>query len=183
MNCITALVASAGDDGMIRMRPLRASVFVAPLVLLLGCASERSPQDLGDRLQAELNPDLANGRVALEQLPDGGARVTLPDQTLFPTGGAEMDARGRDVLTSVVQALLAPPLLQVDVAGPAGTPMPLQQARLRAVTQFLQGIQVAPNLLFMGLQEVPPAPDAASPQATTITVTRPKRSSQTDHST
>ena len=142
---------------MMRMRPLRASVFVAQLALLLGCASERSPQDIGDRLQAELTPELAGGRVTLEQLPDG-TRVILPDQTLFPTGGTEMDARGRDILTSVVQALLAPPLLQVDVAGPAGTPMPLQQARLRAVTQFLQGIQVAPNQLFMGLQEVPRHP-------------------------
>ena len=167
---------------MIRMGPLRASVFIAQLVLLLGCASERSPQDLGDRLQVELSSELANGSVTLERLQDG-ARVTLPDQTLFPTGGAELDAKGRDVLTSLVAALLAPPLLQVDVAGPADTPMPLQQARVRAVSQFLQDIQVAPNLLFIGLQEGPPAAGDVTPQATTITVTRPGRSSQTDHST
>jgi hypothetical protein len=155
---------------------------VAQLVLLVGCASERSPQDLSDRLQVELSPELANGSVTLERLPDG-ARVTLPDQTLFPTGGAELDARGRFVLTSLVQALLAPPLLQVDVAGPAGTPMTLQQARVRAVTQFLEGIQVAPNLLFTGLQEEPPATDGVAPQATTVTVTRPARSSRTGRST
>lgn len=167
---------------MIRMRPLRASVFVAQLVLLLGCASERSPQDLGDRLQVELSPELASGSVTLERLPDG-ARVTLPDQTLFPTGGAELNAKGRDILSSLVEALLAPPLLQVEVAGPAGAPMQLQQARVRAVTEFLQGIQVAPNLLFIGLQENPPVAGDVTSQATTITVTRPKRSSQTDHST
>jgi outer membrane protein OmpA-like peptidoglycan-associated protein len=164
------------------MGPLRASVSVAQLVLLLGCASERSPQDLSDRLQVELSPEIASGGVTLERLQDG-ARVTLPDQMLFQTGGAELDARGRYVLTSLVQALLAPPLLQVDIAGPAGTPMPLQQARVRAVTEFLQGIQVAPNLLFTGLQEQPPAADGVAPQATTVTVTRPARSSRTDHST
>src|SRR5262245_37145766 len=167
---------------MKRTRTLRASISVAQLILLLGCASERSPQDIGDRLQAELSPELASGSVTLERLPDG-ARVTLPDQTLFPTGGTELDAKGRFVLTRLVQALLAPSLLQVDVAGPANAPMPLQQARVRTVTQFLEGIQVAPNLLFMGLQEGPPAAGDAAPQATTITVTRPLRSSRTDHST
>jgi hypothetical protein len=167
---------------MKRIGLLRASVSVAQLVLLLGCASERSPMDVGDRLQAELRPELTSGSVALEQLPDG-ARVTLPDQTLFPTGGAELSDKGRNVLTSLAEALLAPPLLQIDVAGTAGTPMPLQQARVRAVTQFLQGIQVAPNLLFMALQENPPAAGDVAPQATTITVTRPVRSSRTDRST
>jgi len=165
---------------MIRMGWLRASVVVAQLVLLLGCASERSPQDVSDRLQTELAPELASGSVTLERLPDG-ARVTLPDQTLFPTGGAALDAKGRDVLTSLAEALLAPPLLEVAVAGPANSPLPLQQARIRAVTQFLQGIQVAPNLLLMGLQEG--APEGAAPQATTVTVMRPARSSRTDHST
>src|SRR3954447_22408886 len=156
---------------MRRIGLLRASVSVAQLVLLLGCASERSPMDVGDRLQAELRPELTSGSVALEQLPDG-ARVTLPDQTLFPAGGAELSDKGRNVLTSLAEALLAPPLLRIDVAGTAGTLMPLQQARVRAVTQFLQGIQVAPNLLFMALQENPPAAGDVAPQATTITVTR-----------
>jgi len=164
------------------MGRLRASIFVAQLVLLLGCASERSPQDLSDRLQVQLSPEIASGSVTLERLQDG-ARVTLPDQTLFQTAGAELDEKGRYVLTSLVQALLAPALLQVDVAGPPGTPMPLQQARARAVTQFLQGIQVAPNLLFIGLQEQPSATDGVVSQATTVTVTRPARSSRTGHST
>jgi len=44
---------------------LRASVVVAQLVLLLGCASERSPQDVSDRLQTELAPELASGSVTL----------------------------------------------------------------------------------------------------------------------
>jgi hypothetical protein len=162
--------------------PLRACVCVAPLLLLLGCASERSPLDISDRLQAELSPELANGSVTLEQLPDG-ARVTLPDQTLFRTGGAELDAKGRYILTGLVEALLAPPLLQVEVAGPAGTPTPLQQARVRAVTQFLQGIQVAPNLLFTELQEGPPTAGDVAPQVTTVTVTRPARSSRTGRAT
>src|SRR5512133_1781003 len=102
---------------MIRMSRLRALASGAQLVLLVGCAAEQSPQNLGDRLQAELNPQLANGSVTLERLPDG-ARIALPDQTLFPAGGAELDAQGRFILASLVEALLAPALLQVEVVGP-----------------------------------------------------------------
>jgi hypothetical protein len=157
------------------------SAMAAPfaLVLLLaGCAGERSPRDLGDRLQTELAPELANGGATLERLPDG-ARVTFADQTLFPAGGTELDANGRFVLASFTQGLLAPPLLQVDVAGPAA---PLPQARAATVSRFLQEIQVAPNLLFGSLQQAAPISGAA-PQATTITVTNPGRSSRTDHPT
>jgi outer membrane protein OmpA-like peptidoglycan-associated protein len=156
-------------------------VFVAPLVLLPGCAAQYPAQDLGDRLQSELAPQLSNGSAMLERLPDG-ARVTFPDQTLFPTGSAELDAKGQFVLASLVEALLAPALLQVDIAGPAATPAPVQQARAVAVTQFLHGIQVAPNLLFTSLREAAPA-DGTAPQATMITVTLPEHSSRTDHPT
>jgi hypothetical protein len=162
---------------VIRTFGTRLIIYLAPL-LILGCTAERSAGNLGDRLQAELGSELANGRASLERLPDG-ARVTFGDQTLFPTGGAELDAGGRFALTSFVEALLAPALLQVDVAGPSGTPGPLQQARANTVTQFLHDIQVAPNLLFISLQEASP-PAGAAPQATTITVTLPARSSSTD---
>lgn len=158
---------------------LSPTVALSVLALLLGgCAGERSPRDLGDRLQTELAPELANGGATLERLPDG-ARVAFPDQTLFSAGGAELDTRGRFILTSLAQGLLAPPLLQVDVAGPAA---PLSQARAAAVAQFLNGIQVAPNLLFAALQQDTPTGGAA-PQAATITVTSPGRSSRTDHPT
>lgn len=165
---------------MPRSSGLSATTLLAMLLLLAGCADGRAPRNLGDRLQTELSPELASGGIVLQRLPDG-ARVTLADQTLFPTGGAELGAGGRFVLTSLVQALLAPPLLRVDVTGAAGEPLPLQEARARAVTQFLHDIQVAPNLLFISLQEA--VPDGAAPQATTVTVTLPGNSSQTGHST
>ncbi|HEX4171526.1 MAG TPA: hypothetical protein VHY82_03515 [Acetobacteraceae bacterium] len=167
---------------MVQQSRLSATAALFGLVLLLaGCADERSPRDLGDRLQTELAPELANGDATLERLPDG-ARVTLADQTLFPVGGTKLGERGRFVLSSLVEGLLAPPLLTVDVAGPVGTSEFLPQARATAVAQFLRGIQVAPNLLFTSLQAGTP-PGGVAPQATTITVTTPGRSSRTDHPT
>jgi hypothetical protein len=87
------------------------------------------------------------------------------------------------VLASLVEGLLAPALLQVDVAGPAE---PLQQARAAAVAEFLRDTQVAPNLLFITVQQGAPQgtpANGAAPQATTITVTSPGHSSRTDHPT
>lgn len=164
---------------MARSRRSTPAVSFALVLLVGGCANENSPQNLGNRLQAELRPELANGSATLERLPDG-ARVTLPDQTLFPAGGAELDARGRFVLASLVEALLAPALLEVDIAGSA--PTSLQQAKAGTVARFLRDIQVAPNLLFASVQEATPVAGTA-PQATTITVTLPERSSRTDHPT
>jgi outer membrane protein OmpA-like peptidoglycan-associated protein len=155
-----------------------ATAPLALFLLLTGCADGRLPRDLNGRLQRELAPELASGGATLEQLPDG-ARVTVADQTLFPTGGTALDTKGRLALASLVEALLAPALLQVDVAGPAGT---LPQARAAAVAEFLRDTQVAPNLLFISLQQETPG-GAAAPQATTVTVTSPGRSSRTDHPT
>jgi hypothetical protein len=153
------------------------AAFLVLALFLGGCAGERSPRDLVDRLQSELAPELANGGGTLERLPDG-VRITLADQTLFPAGGTKLDTRGRFVLTSLVEGLLAPALLRVDVAGPA----PVPQERAAAVAQFLNGVQVAPNLLFASLY-TGPLPSSQMPQATTITVTAPARSSRTDHPT
>ena len=148
------------------------------VLLFAGCAGERSPRDLGDRLQTELAPELASGDVTLQRLPDG-ARVTLGDQMLFPAGGTELNDRGRFVLASLAEGLLAPPLLLVDVSGPAE---PLPRARAGAIAQYLRAIQVAPNLLFTSLQQGART-GGASPQATTIMVLSPGHSSRTGHPT
>jgi hypothetical protein len=160
---------------MPRLPQLSATAPLALLLVLAGCAGGRVPRELSQRLQWELGPELANGGATLERLPDG-ARVTLADQTLFPADRAVLDTRGRYVLASLVQGLLAPDLLQVDVTGPAEF---LPQARAAAVAEFLRDTQVAPNLLFISLQQGS-AVSVTAPQATTITVTSPRRSSRTD---
>ncbi len=57
-----------------------------------------------DALLAELAQEVAAGQVQIQRLRDG-IRVNLAQDILFPTGSAELDAQGRDVLTRVSSQL------------------------------------------------------------------------------
>jgi len=57
-----------------------------------------------DALLSELQDEVASGKVQIERLRDG-IRVNLAQDILFPTGSAELDAQGRDVLTRVSSEL------------------------------------------------------------------------------
>ena len=128
-------------------------------------------QDLGDRLETRLAPDLASGRASMQRLPDG-ARVAIPDEQLFSTGGVALDSKGRDSLTAVIQALIEPTLLSVSVAdSPTASPA-LQGPRTRAVKDYF--VEHGLGGMF-GDDSVPqavaqPAPDGSLPQGATITI-------------
>lgn len=68
-----------------------------------------------DALVTELKDELSSGQVQIEQLRDG-IRVNLAQEILFPTGSAELDARGRDVLARV-SAQLAKVRHRIEVEG------------------------------------------------------------------
>ena len=71
---------------MMRFQAGRLVALFVPMLFVVACTSSgnNSVANLGQRMQVLLAPDIAAGRVGLEQLPDG-ARVTLPEQSLFPT--------------------------------------------------------------------------------------------------
>lgn len=156
---------------MMHHRRLRLAISLTPILLAVGCASssQLTAWELQNRLEARLTPETANGRVGIEPLPDG-VRVTVSEQSLFPYGSAQLDDRGRNLLTNLVESLLDPRLLQIDVSEAAATSPSLQQARISAVTQFIQAIQVAPQLVFVNVQQSMPAAGAA-PEVLAITVT------------
>jgi hypothetical protein len=166
---------------MKRFQPGRLAVLLCPLVLAVGCASgpphSRAARELGDRLQARLTPAIANGVAGLDRLPNG-ARVVLSDQVLFAPGSAALDERGRYLLASVMEGLLAPRLLQIDVTDAPGTPVSLHQARTQAVMQFLRDYEIGPGLQFAALRQGDaPGGRADAPPGVAITVMLlPKRS-------
>ena len=153
----------------------------------MGCTSQfaQSRENLDSRLQARLKPDIAGGRVALDQVPDG-SRVTLVSSSLYTPDGTDLDDKGRDALTALIQALLDPQLLAIEVAAapPApeapqpqspGAPQPLatppaagaaQSARAQAVARYFEdaGLKpvVQPELV---PQQTPPPPPEAEPPA------------------
>jgi len=144
---------------------LRLTALLGLAVIVAGCEPS-TVQQLGDRMQFRLTPQLANGQAGLQRLPDG-AQVTIADQTLFPNGSTQLSDQGRYVLASVIESLMAPNLLQIDVSASPSTSGGLQQARVQAVTQFLSAWQLTPELVAPISQQTVAT---AAPQATAITV-------------
>jgi hypothetical protein len=149
-------------------RMMRRLTALLGLVILVAGCEQGTMQQLGDRMQFQLAPQLANGQAGLQRLQDG-AQVTLADATLFPSGSAELSDQGRYVLASVVEGLMAPNLLQIDVSESPATPAGLQQARVQAVTQFLNSWQLAPELVAPISQQTVAT---TAPQTMAITVRR-----------
>ena len=68
-----------------------------------------------DALVSDLEAEVASGHVQIEQLRDG-IRVNVSDEILFPSGSAEVDDRGREVLKKVAAQIAKSPY-QVEVEG------------------------------------------------------------------
>jgi len=158
---------------MIRFHPGRLALALSPAFLVAACASWCGPntaQDLNNRMQVRLAQDIAAGRVALQPLPDG-TRVILVDPTLFQGGGAELGDQGRATLGAVVQGLVAPRLLRIDVADgssvPGGPPGPQAQAVAQFFEEHLLGREEQALDPQSGVQS---GPVGTAPQGLTITV-------------
>jgi hypothetical protein len=148
----------------------RIALFL-PMLFVVACTSgNNSAANLGERMQVLMAPDIAAGRAGLEQLPDG-ARVTLPQQSLFPVGRSELDDKGRFILASVIQGLLDPGILRIDIAASPGTPVGLQTAQARAVTDYFVDYGLGPALQPSApQQDLPPGTVGTAPPGLTITV-------------
>jgi chemotaxis protein MotB len=64
---------------------------------------------------SDLEAEVASGHVQIEQLRDG-IRVNVSDEILFPSGSAEFDDHGREVLKKVAAQIANSPH-QVEVEG------------------------------------------------------------------
>jgi hypothetical protein len=156
---------------MVFVQAGRLTAVLGLLLLVAGCASEDSAQLLGQRLQMRLAPDIAAGKATLEQHPNG-ARVVLTEQSLFSSGGTELDDKGRYVLASVVEGLLAPRILQIEVAEAPWSPAWMQGARRQAVKQFFEDYGLGATLQpVIPPQGLPPAQADIPPQGMVIAIT------------
>jgi hypothetical protein len=152
---------------MVRFQAGRRVALFFPMLFVVACTTgNNSAVNLGQRMQVLLAPDITAGRAGLEQLPDG-ARVTLPERSLFPLGKGELDDRGRFLLASVIQGLLDPGILRIDVAEPAPSPAYLQGSRASAVRQYFVDYGLGPTLQ---PASVPPGSVDTAPQDLIITV-------------
>jgi hypothetical protein len=141
---------------------LRLAHVLSLLLAVAACgpAYQRSriAQNLDDRLNARLAPYVAADRVSLQRVDDS-MRVTLSEQPLFVSGRAELSVDGIGVMTGVMQALVDPRLLHIDITG---APASLQAARVTAVQQYFTEANVPVTIQPAGAA---PAAEAAGAAA------------------
>ena len=142
-------------------------------IVLAACGPsgpQRVARELDTRLQARLASSIATGQAALQPLP-AGAQVTLPPALGFqdPKGG--LGEKDSFVLDSVIQGLLDPSLMRIDIADPTAAPDSAQAARLRGVMQYFVDYRLGSSLQPAGpTLGTPPGLVAAPPANLTITI-------------
>ena len=122
----------------------RLALLIAPLVLV-SCASgqQRSVDLLNRRLAVTMAPEISESRVALQPLPDG-AQVTLLDSAALPDDVGAMDNRSRDPRASMIQGLLDPSLMRIQVADMSGQPEYVQRKRVQAFVHYMEEYRLGP---------------------------------------
>jgi len=157
---------------MVPFNVRHVALLLCPTILLSGCGSfsdlGSATRTLNQRLQAQLQPSIAAGQVALSPQRDG-AQVTLLDPALVPANGQGLSTSGRFVLDGMVEGLLDPSLLQIVVTDPAAPGGGQNDARVQAVTQYLKFAALAPALRPAAAPAAPPA-GSAPPKGLTIAI-------------
>ena len=149
------------------MQNLRRFLLCSLVLLCAACASHsgRIAGDLDSRLNMRLAAEIASGQATVQRLPDG-ARVTLADGTVFSVSGVTLDDKGRYTVASVIQALLAPSLLQIEIAGSSAASPGVQDAQARAVTTFFRDYGIAATAVSAAAP-----PDVAGQGVPVLTIT------------
>lgn len=142
---------------------------ILPLLVLASCASQeqRSVRLLDQRLQTGLAPDIAANRAVVQSLSDG-ARVTLVDSSIFPNDTDALDNRAFDLGASVIQSLLDPDLMRIEVADTSTLPDAQRDARVRRVVQYFTVYGLAPSL--RAAEPIPAGSAATTPAGLAITI-------------
>ncbi len=154
------------------MIPHMRLLITLPLLLVGACGSDqnRSVRLLDQRLHTRLASDIAANRVAMQSLPDG-VRVTLLDPAPFQAGTTALEDRENDLRSSVVEGLLDPDLMRVQVADTGALPDRQRAARVQSVVQYFADYGLAGTLL----PAEPLAPGSPAGVAITISVVCPHR--------
>lgn len=125
----------AGDafKAIVRVMP------VLTALLLTACGEPSSPDVLHARVTARMAPDQpCNAKASIQYLPNG-ARITMPDSALFTIGRADLSACGQYAMSSAIEAMLDPGIMQV-VIEPGGDLDAPYAGLVRQRTDTLTGI-------------------------------------------
>jgi hypothetical protein len=108
-----------------------------PLILLAACGSSGPQQTarlLDQRLNASLVKEVAAGRATVQTI-DGGNRVTLLGLQSYATD-PKTDGQDPDARAELIEALLDPSLMQVQVADTSTLPPYQRDTRVQNVQHY-----------------------------------------------
>ena len=151
----------------------RLAVIVSPLVLVAACGHSGQQQAtglLGQRMQTQLAPDIAAGSVVLQTLPNG-VQVTLLDTSLYPNDVKALAGTYPDIRADIIEALLDPSLMGVQVADMSTLPDRQREERVRNVNQYFRANGLGSTLQpAVPLPATGPGQAAEAPAGLTITI-------------
>jgi hypothetical protein len=145
---------------------VRFALLLGPLLAVAACGSgpRHTTRLLDQRLQDRLGPDIAAGNATFQTLPDG-ARVTIRSTSLFPNDVKVLDGQSPDIRSSIIEGLLDPSLMRVQVADTAALPDQQRGVRIRNVNQYFVDYGLGPVL-----DTTPPEYAPSGPAGLTIDV-------------
>jgi hypothetical protein len=130
--------------------------YIPAILLALGACSEpSSTQMLSSRISAELSQTQPCERPANVEFFREGARVRFPETFLFLSGRTDLSPCGKYALTSVIQAMLVPSIMQVVIepqSNAGASPSEFALRRAETVQRALSNVgfsqtQVQPSVL------------------------------------
>jgi len=116
----------------------RVAVLLLSATVLAACGQgpqRNTARLLDQRLRASLATEIADGRAAVEGLPDG-SRVTLLTPSSFTNGPMALDDKYPDIRAGVIEGMLDPRLMWVGVADTTTLPDDQRRIRVRNVEQY-----------------------------------------------
>lgn len=143
----------------------RHAVLLCPLLLLAACGANgqnRTAHLVDYRLRTALAPDIAANRATVESTGDGD-RVTLMGSSLFPVNVYSTDDKYPDIRSSIIEAMVHPSLMRVQVTDDSGLPVNQRETRVHNVMQYFED-----NALGSTLED--PSPVGPSPAGLAITI-------------
>ena len=154
--------------------PWRLASLLCTLFMAAACAGpsdqQRAAWQLDHRLQARLSSDIAAGDAIVQTLPDG-AQVTLLNHAALPNGVQTVGNSADDGRAQVIQGLLDPRLVRIQLADTSPLPPDQQQARVQDLAQYFTEFRLGPTLQPAAPpQAIPVGPSGAVPAGLTITI-------------
>jgi len=149
----------------------RLAVLTVLLMSLAACGSgqQHTEQVLDQRLHHDLASEVASGQAVVQKV-QGGDRVTLLGHSTFTNSRHALDNQAPDVRANVIEALLDPRLMQVQVDDNSVLPVDQRDARVQNTMDYLAANGLGSIVVPAGSVAGGASPTDAGPPGLVLTI-------------